>query len=267
MSKLANFHLEAEIGKGSYGIVYRAEWNGKSVAAKILHKALFESHPGYAAVFKAECRKLQGLQHKNVVRLLGLEFSNSSPPMLITELLDSDLGDYIEHLPGKIPYPEAVSFALDVAEGLNYLHQLKPPMVHRDLAPKNILVTFKNGPKIAKIADLGLAKCFPPNQNMFATPVPGTPAYCAPETYTDKPGIHQAEYSAKIDIFSYGVTVMEMINGSPPKMEPECPLEKGLCSNILLFSFPECNHPSDKQETGKMKVKVGILSLKRWECP
>ena len=239
MPKLENFHLGAEIGRGSYGTVYKAEWNGKPVAAKILHKDLFELQPGYAGVFKAECSKLQGLQHKNIVRLLGSEFSYSTPPMLITELLDGDLEDYLkQHLPGKIPFPETVSIALDVVEGLAYLHQLEPPMVHRDLAPKNIILMGKKGAKIAKIADLGLAKCFPPNQSMFASPVPGTAAYAAPETYTDKPGTPQVEYSAKIDIFSFGVMLMEIINGSRPKMEPEWPFEKGLCFEYYTFFIP-----------------------------
>jgi len=59
----------------------------------------------------------------------------------------------------KIPFPEAVSIMSDVADGLAYLHcECNPPIVHRDLASKNILLTKE---RQAKIADLGLAKVFP----------------------------------------------------------------------------------------------------------
>lgn len=260
---LANLRLGAEIGGGSFGKVCKAEWNGKPVAVKTLHQYLFDRHDrrGHVDNFERECKILQGLEHRNVVRLLEFVISHSSPPMLITELLVCDIVHYIgQHHPDKIPLTETVSIALDVAEGLIYLHhECNPPIVHRDLTTKNVLLTKE---KQAKIADLGLAKCFPRNQSMHASPVPGTPAYAAPETYSDKPGTPQVEYSAKIDIFYFGVMLMEMINGSRPKMEPECPFEKGLRFNVLPFSFPECNQSSDlKQETRKMKVKVGRLSI------
>ena len=226
---LDNLRLGTEIGSGAFGKVCRAEWNGKPVAVKTLHQYLFESsYPrGYVDNFEKGCRILQDLDHRNVIRLLKFNISDSSPPILITELLVCDLAHYIgRHHPDKIPLTETISIALDVAEGLIYLHhECNPPIVHRDLATKNVLLTKE---KQAKIADLGLAKCFPRNQSMHASPVPGTPAYAAPETYTEKPGTSQVEYSAKIDIFSFGVMLMEMINGSRPKMEPQWPFEKGL---------------------------------------
>ena len=232
---LANLRLGTEIGIGSFGKVCRAEWNGQPVAVKTLHQYLFDRPDGRRLVdnFEKECKILQGLEHRNVVRMLEFVISHSSPPMLITELLVCDIVHFIgQYHPNKIPLTETVSIALDVAEGLIYLHhECNPPIVHRDLTSKNVLLTKE---KQAKIADLGLAKCFP-RQSMHASPVPGTPAYAAPETYTDKPGTPQVEYSAKIDIFSFGVMLMEMINGSRPKMEPECPFEKGLCCKYYTF--------------------------------
>ena len=69
--------------------------------------------------------------------------------MLITELLDCDLREHIRDChPGRIPYSETVSIMLDVAEGLAYLHQQNPPIVHRDLASKNILLTKEKQAKI-----------------------------------------------------------------------------------------------------------------------
>ncbi|KAL9985802.1 hypothetical protein ACROYT_G008247 [Oculina patagonica] len=226
---IANFRREKEpIGSGSFGNVYKAKWNGRPVAAKELRGDLFEPHDrnGHVAKFEAECRILQRLQHKNVVQLLEFVISHSSPPVLITELLDRDLGSSIGLLyPEKIPFPKTVSIMLDVAEGLAYLHERNPPIVHRDLACKNVLLTEQ---RQAKIADLGLAKVFPRNKRkQYASPVPGTPAYAAPETYPTmacgNASSPKVEYGVKIDIFSFGIMLMEVINGSRPVTETERP--------------------------------------------
>lgn len=231
----ANFRRLELLGRGSYGEVFKAEWNGQLVAVKELHESLWRADDmagpnskGYVAQFQAECSVLEKLDHKNVVKLLKFEISNSSPPQLITELLDCDLWRHITSLhPDKIPFPEAVSIMSDVAEGLAYLHERNPPIVHRDLACKNILLTRE---KQAKIADLGLAKVFPRNEKaMYASPVPGTPVYAAPETFPATHGNandrYKVEYNAKIDIFSYGVILMAVINGTLPV--PKDPFTKG----------------------------------------
>ena len=141
---LPRFRLKNEIGSGTYGKVYKESWNGEVVAVKILRDGLFDANDthGHVQKFHDECKILQRLRHKNVVQLKEFIITHTSPPMLITELLDCDLVKYIGSLhPCKIPFPETVSIALDVAEGLAYLHQQNPPIVHRDLATKNVLLT------------------------------------------------------------------------------------------------------------------------------
>ena len=236
---LANFQRGERIGSGTFGDVYKAKWEDRLVAVKVLHDYLFnrQDRDRHVAKFEAECKILAGLQHKNVDELLEFGIFHSKPPVLITELLDCDLGKYISSLnPEKIPFPDAVSIMQDVAEGLAYLHERNPPIVHRDLACKNILLTKE---KQAKIADLGLAKVFPSRGRTYASPQPlGTPVYAAPETFSldgrgygyDAP----VEYDVKIDIFSFGVVLMEVINGSPPVVDPEWPITEGLYSRNLL---------------------------------
>ncbi|PFX20191.1 LRR receptor-like serine/threonine-protein kinase FEI 1 [Stylophora pistillata] len=116
---------------------------------------------------------------------------------------------------------------LDVAEGLTYLHQQDPPIIHRDLASKNVLLTKK---RQAKIADVGVAKMLSEGEQMYCSPVPGTPVYAAPETFV--PGYDprfamlggcRVEYDTKIDIFSFGITLMEVINGKLPSPQPCVP--------------------------------------------
>ena len=230
----ANYERKTEIGRGSFGTVYKGTLDNEPVAVKELHKDL--RCGSTIDKFRDECKLLQQLNHKNVVKLIQFNISDSSPPTLITELLDCDLGKYITSLqPEKIPFPEVVSIMLDVAQGLHYLHyQCNPAIVHRDLASKNILLTKT---RQAKIADLGLAKSFPRRQTgMLATPVPGTPVYAAPETWpnnaTENPGV---VYSTEIDIFSFGVVLMEAINGREPKCDPESAFDTGTYTIILIY--------------------------------
>ena len=221
---LTNFCLESEIGSGTYGNVYKAQWNDQAVAVKILHERHFKSHdPRHVVKFQDECKMLQRLKHKNIVQLKAFIISLSSPPMLITELLERDLVGYVdERYPRRIPFPEIVSIFLDVAEGLIYLHKHNPPIVHRDLKTENVLLTKD---KRAKIADLGLAKYFSTEEDMLASANCGSPPYAAPETFSIK---HQVVYSVKIDIFSFGIMLMEVINSRRPLMERDSTFDSGL---------------------------------------
>ena len=234
----ANYELRTEIGRGSYGIVYEGTLDNKPVAVKVLHNCLRSGNT--IDKFQEECELLQRLNHKNVVKLIQFNISHSSPPVLISELLDCDLEKYITNLqPEKIPFPELVSIMLDVAQGLHYLHyECNPAIAHRDLASKNILLTKT---RQAKIADLGLAKFFPRRQRgMLASPVPGTPVYAAPETWphpkTKNPvtSLPQVVYNKEIDIFSFGVVLMEAINGREPKCYPAA-FDTGAYTIVLIY--------------------------------
>ena len=170
---------------------------------------------------------------RTLLSWLNFVISRSSPPILFTELLVCDLGKYVYQIQqNKVPFhPEIVSIMLDVAEGLAYLHyECNPPIVHRDLASKNVLLTED---RQAKIADLGLAKFFSRDQKMLASPVPATPTYAAPETYSPNRSSPKVEYSIKIDIFSFGVIMMELINGRYPKTEPEWAFDQGHPTSIF----------------------------------
>ena len=234
----ANYKLKTEIACGSYGRVYEGTLDNEPVAVKVLHTSLLCD--SIIDKFREECELLQRLNHKNVVKVIQFNISHSSLPVLITELLDCDLEKYITNLqPEKIPFPEVVSIMLDVAQGLHYLHyECNPAIVHRDLASKNVLLTKT---RQAKIADLGLAKFFQRKQTtgMLASPVPGTPAYAAPETWPHKKtknpdsSLPKVVYNEKIDIFSFGVVLMEAINGRNPKCDPEA-FDTGTYTIILI---------------------------------
>lgn len=210
-------NLLTEIGRGSYAVVYKAKWKNRQVAAKKLHSFLLEK-TDVKKKFGEEWKLLSGLNHPNIVKYLTAVIPESprETPIIVTELLDQDLRQFImrsQTTPNsKVTFRDTVSIMLDVAKGLSYLHQLPKPIVHRDLACKNILLTAT---KQAKIADFGVAKCFPGGE-MAATGNPGTPATRAPETFGKWYFSRESKrYGTKADIFSFGVVVLEVIVGHP----------------------------------------------------
>ena len=190
--------------------------------------------------FQREWDVLKLLNHPNVVKLHQVVFPKRRLPIIITELLHCDLERFVRESTSspKVPDMNLICIALDVIQGLQYMHGLDPPVVHRDLATKNILLTV-NG--TAKIADMGVAKAFTQGCDMYATPVRGTPVYAAPETYPVMRHfevVDNAKYGPKVDIFSFGVVLLAMVVGHEPVVWPVSPITKGLYC-IYLKNFPD----------------------------
>ena len=125
-------------------------------------------------------------------------------PMMVMELMETTLERKLNGLQDvgtRMPLHEVADIAIDVAAGLVYLHEQDPkPIAHRDLAPKNILLSTEGR---AKLCDLGVAKAT--NLSKGNTMGPGTPAFMPPEVIISK------NYSPTlVDIYSFGVTLLEM---------------------------------------------------------
>ena len=245
-SSIEEIKLKNKLGAGSYGEVWKAVWKGKQVAAKrILPILVMEDYDvsqrkAILAKFKQEWEILCSIRHKNIVKYYTVILPPSpESPIIVTELLECDLAKHIRNstTKPKVPFPDVIKIMLDVAEGLHYIHTLKKPIVHRDLASKNVLLTKQLH---AKIADLGQAKAFPCGA-MYATAVPGTPVYAAPETYpTGSGGLprgDKARYSVKIDIFSFGAMLLEIIIGHLPVGNLPDPVLEGNCLRVFVLKF------------------------------
>jgi len=199
-----------EIGRGSYGTVYAAEYNGKPCVAKEMHP--FFSNQNTSAPLEAfykEINTLASLRHPSIVQFLGVYFRDkSSPPILIMERMWKNLYDLLAEQPKHLPLFIKVHILYDVACGLQYLHGQKKPVVHRDLTATNILLTEN---LVAKIADLGQAKALEKIVGQRLSTAPGNVAYSAPETLKHKP-----TYDSKLDIFSFGCTVIHLVTEQFP---------------------------------------------------
>ncbi|CAI9089089.1 OLC1v1023595C4 [Oldenlandia corymbosa var. corymbosa] len=212
-----DFSKSVNITKGTFCI---ASWRGTQVAVKRLGEELFRDGEKVKA-FTDELALLQKLRHPNVVQFLGA-VTQSTPMMIVTEYLPKgDLGAFLRRK-GALKPIIAVKFALDIARGLNYLHEHKPEaIIHRDLEPSNIL---RDDSGHLKVADFGLSKLMLVTKSIKEDKPVGCQEtswrYLAPEVLKNE------EYDTKVDVFSFALILQEMIEGSLPfseKQENEVP--------------------------------------------
>ncbi|ESQ54232.1 hypothetical protein EUTSA_v10024418mg [Eutrema salsugineum] len=198
-------NFERVLGKGGFGKVYHGFLNGDQVAVKILSE---ESAQGYKE-FRAEVELLMRVHHTNLTSLIGYCNEDKHMALIYEYMANGNLGDYLS---GKssltLSWEERLQISLDAAQGLEYLHYgCKPPIVHRDVKPTNILLNEKLQ---AKIADFGLSRSFPvEGGGQVSTVVAGTIGYLDPEYYRTR------QMNEKSDVFSFGVVLLEMITGKP----------------------------------------------------
>ena len=125
--------------------------------------------------------------------------------MLVMEYLPVSLTKCMTKIPDELKY----SVLFDVANGLSYLHQKQPPVIHRDLTANNILLTANF---TAKISDLGVSRLIDKFKDKKFSTTPGTPIVMPPEALDHKP-----VYNHKLDVFSYGCLIIHVFTGQFPE--------------------------------------------------
>ena len=205
-----------EIGRGAYGTVHKGVYEGKPVAVKKIHRLFLEyaqddpeAFQQISNDFERECDLLKTLVCQNVVQFVGV-FKIGGERVLVMELLHETLASALKRMKstGGLTGKTARRICNDIACGLNYLHTRTPPLVHRDLNAKNILLT-EDG--TAKISDLGMSKFRPTDLGYLSTKAPGCLPYMPPEALGKDP-----KYTEKLDIFSFGVLMLQMATGEDP---------------------------------------------------
>lgn len=167
-------------------------------AAKIIHKTLIQPKSVVVDNYIKECQLIATIDHSNIVQFVGLCKlpSESELPLLVMELMESNLHDYLlDDANANIPSSLKQSILEDVARGLSYLHNFRTPIIHRDLTASNVLL---DSALIAKISDFGNSRFLPKDFNPAKlSKMPGTMVYMPPEAITQ-------HYGTKLDIFSFG---------------------------------------------------------------
>ncbi|KAL1559153.1 U-box domain-containing protein 34-like [Salvia divinorum] len=198
-----------KIGQGSYGPVYRATIDHTPVAIKILKSQI----PDALNQFHQEVDVLTRLRHPNMVILMG---ACPQYGCLVYEYMENgSLEDRLFCKDGSPPLPclTRFSIAVEIATGLNFLHQTRPqPLVHRDLKPGNILLDRNY---VSKISDVGLSRLIPAaeadNMTQYRmTAAAGTFCYIDPEY--QQTGL----LGTKSDVYSLGIILLQIITARPP---------------------------------------------------
>ncbi|KAK6119166.1 hypothetical protein DH2020_047098 [Rehmannia glutinosa] len=198
------------IGKGSFGEILKACWRGTPVAVKRILPNLSDDKL-VIQDFRHEVNLLVKLRHPNIVQFLGAA-TERKPLMLITEYLRG--GDLHQHLKGKgaLNPSTAISFALDIARGMAYLHSEPNVVIHRDLKPRNVLLVNTSADHL-KVGDFGLSKLIRVQHSHDVykmTGETGSYRYMAPEVFKHR------KYDKKVDVFSFAMILYEMLEGEAP---------------------------------------------------
>ncbi len=193
-----------EIGRGSFGIVYRAHQDKfeRLVAVKVLTQAVLDDASRNR--FFRECRaagKLSG--HPNVVTIYDSGFTSHGQPFLTLEYLPAgSLGDRL-HANGPFGFEAATRHVIKIAGALESAHRVG--LVHRDVKPDNILLDEFNEPKLT---DFGIA--WMSDATMTTTGgIMGSPAYMAPDVISGQP------FSPNSDVYALGSTLYSLMSDRP----------------------------------------------------
>ncbi|RZC68432.1 hypothetical protein C5167_031671 [Papaver somniferum] len=194
--------FKQELGRGAFGIVYKGSieeiGSTEFIAVKKLDKVFGEGEKE----FKTEVSAIGQTHHKNLVRLLGFCDEGKQRLLVYEFMSNSSLAD---HLFGicKPDWNQRVQIAFGISRGLMYLHEeCSTQIIHCDIKPQNILLDDNF---TARISDFGLAKLLVSNQTRTYTGIRGTRGYVAPEWFRNTP------VSAKVDVYSFGVMLLEII--------------------------------------------------------
>ena len=201
------------LGGGAWGTVKTCVFHGQQVAVKQLHEALQQRH-NIDRVHR-EIRTMATVRHPNLVLFIAAVLDNQAGPMIITELLDTSLREAYEEdrLGGNA---NLLKIFQDVASALSYLHRHHTPIIHRDVSSANILLeAMANSRWKAKLSDFGSANLV----EHAVTVGEGAIIYTAPEAFP----VHYSEspkpQTPKVDVYSYGVLMCEVITKELPDPE------------------------------------------------
>ena len=191
------------LGVGGWGEVKAALFRGTKVAAKFIHEEIIS--PNNIELFIREMNMAASVRHPNLLLFIGASLDEDKP-VIITELMPTNLRTVVHTLSRD----QIISIGIDVAKGLNYLHLMRPdPIIHRDISSANVLLERTELDNWrAKVSDYGSANFV----SQIKTTGPGNASYSAPES------LNPRLQSPKMDVYSYGLVLLEMATGQFPNV-------------------------------------------------
>src|SRR5207302_4873971 len=219
------YQIEAVLGKGGMGAVYRARHIllGDRVAIKVLPPEM-RSNTEWLRRFQREGQAARRFRHPNAVTVYDLRTSADGTIYLVMEYVEGNTLDVELRKRGTFSAAEAVAVLGPIMGVLNAAHAMG--VVHRDLKPENIMIgkASTGGESVVKLLDLGIAKLREVagaektgNTNLtIAGQMLGTPYYMSPEQWGELPPDGNSEIDGRADIYSLGVVLYEIVAGARP---------------------------------------------------
>jgi serine/threonine-protein kinase len=212
---VGEYRVDAKIGEGGFGAVYRATHPliGKSAAVKVLGRQ-FSSDPQMVSRFISEARAVNQIRHRNIIDIFSFGALPDGRQYYVMELLDGVPFDRYLRKHGRLSIAQALPILRGIARALDAAHQ--KGIVHRDLKPENVfLVESDEGPPTAKLLDFGIAKLMregdeTKQHKTRSGMAMGTAYYMSPEQ------CHGRNVDARTDVYAFGCMVFEVLTGKVP---------------------------------------------------
>lgn len=192
----SDIDVREKIGGGGIGVIHLGYYKNKSVAIKTLFNPRVTED--VKKEYMDELLVMSKVNHSNIVAFLGASMIAPNY-FFVMELCDKSVFEILHVNKEYMSEHEAIRCVTDVGYAMEYLHSLRPVIIHRDLKSHNILRDF-NG--VYKICDFGLV--------MVKNTAAGTPAYMPPELLLNKP------FNKSVDVYSFGVFMNECLTGEIP---------------------------------------------------
>ncbi|KAJ9178957.1 hypothetical protein P3X46_010798 [Hevea brasiliensis] len=219
-----NFQENNLLGEGGHGRVYKAHVNDKLVAAV---KKLEGTGQDVQREFENEMKWLTKIQHQNIISLLGYCIHGEAK-FLVYEIMQNGSLESQLHGPthgSALTWPLRMKIAVNVARGLEYLHEhCNPPVVHRDIKSSNILLDSNFN---AKLSDFGLAVTSGIEKKNIK--LSGTLGYVAPEY------LLEGKLTDKSDVYAFGVVLLELLMGRQPVEM----ISEDQCLSMVTWAMPQ----------------------------
>lgn len=206
MEHLGRFVVEAELGRGAMGVVYRGFHPGLEVpvAIKVLAES-YSSDESFRRRFQREAAAIAALNHPGIVRVYDFDQVDSAL-FIVMEFVDGRTLRALLLERGAVPLAQALDIIQQLLSAVGAAHGRG--IIHRDLKPDNVLLSAEGK---AKVMDFGISKMLVESQGLTQSDsIIGTPLYMSPEQVTGSP------LDARSDVYALGAILYELVSGTPP---------------------------------------------------
>jgi serine/threonine-protein kinase len=218
LKKFGRYFLLDQIAQGGMAEIYRARMASVDGAGRLLVvkriQAGYGTNSEFLQMFKSEIKVTMGFSHPNIVQLYDFGEEQSQPYIAMEFVDGKNLRQFLtrfSELKQNFPVDLAVNVIEQAASGLHYAHTFRDKItgeplnvVHRDISPQNILVSYEGS---VKIIDFGIAKATTNSENTRAGVIKGKPSYLSPEQISGEP------LDSRCDIFALGTVLWELLTG------------------------------------------------------